>query len=283
MSRRSSGEATSQPQLITIAPTRGWASLRLRDLWTHRELLYFLTWRDVKVRYKQTAIGATWAILQPLLMMLIFTVVFSRIARIPTGRVPYPLFAFTALLPWQLFAFALTHGTNSLVASQNLITKAYFPRLIIPLSAVLSGLADFVCGFVVLLGMMLFYGFAPTARLILLPGLLLFAVAAALGVGLWLSALNVKYRDVRHAVPVLTQLWLFVTPIAFPRSAVPDRWRFAVDLNPMTGVVEAFRWMIVKTPTLGAHVGISAVMVLATLVSGAYFFRRVERSFADVI
>ncbi|MEK7276056.1 MAG: ABC transporter permease [Chloroflexota bacterium] len=211
--------------VLVIQPSRGWVSLRLRELWEYRELLYFLVWRDVKVRYKQTVLGAAWAIIQPFFTMVVFSIFFGRLAKIPSDGLPYPIFAYTALLPWQLFAHALSESANSLVGNQGLITKVYFPRLVIPISSVLAGLVDFAVAFVILLGMLLYYGITPTAAIVTLPLFLLLAIATALGVGLWLSALNVQYRDVRYTIPFLTQFWLFAAPIAYPSSLIPEQWR----------------------------------------------------------
>jgi len=267
-----------------IRPSRNWVSLKLRDLWEYRELLYFLVWRDIKVRYKQTALGAAWAILQPFLTMVVFSLFFGRLAGVPSDGIPYPIFAYTALLPWQLFAHALHESGNSLVANQQLITKVYFPRLVIPISAVLAGLVDFAVGFVVLLGMMFYYGIVPTAAVLALPLLLLLAVATALAVGLWLSALNVKYRDVRYVIPFLTQFWLFATPIAYSSSLVPARLRPFYGLNPMAGVVEGFRWALLgKAGGIGPLVFVSALAVAVLLVGGLIYFRRMEKTFADIV
>ncbi|MBM4135089.1 MAG: ABC transporter permease [Nitrospira sp.] len=276
-------DVRATPSLI-IRPSRGWVSLRLRELWEYRELLYFLAWRDVKVRYKQTALGAAWAILQPFFAMVVFSIVFGRLAKIPSDGVPYPIFAYCALLPWQFFAHALTESGNSLVANERLITKVYFPRLVIPLSSLLAGLVDFAIAFLVLLGMMVYYGIAPTGAVVTLPLFLLLALATALGVGLWLSALNVQYRDVRYTLPFLTQFWLFATPVAYPASLVPEPWQALVGLNPMAGVVEGFRCALLGTAKApGSLLAVSSVVVVVLLVSGLYYFRRMERSFADVV
>jgi lipopolysaccharide transport system permease protein len=267
-----------------IRPSKGWVSLKLRDMWEYRELLYFLIWRDVKVRYKQTVLGAAWAILQPFLTMVVFSIFFGRLAGVPSDGIPYPVFAFTALLPWQLFAYALTESGNSLVANQQLITKVYFPRLVIPISAVLAGLVDFGIAFVVLLGMMFYYGIVPTAAALTLPLFLLLAIATALAVGLWLSALNVQYRDVRYTIPFLTQFWLFATPIAYSSSLVPEPWRVLYGLNPMVGVVEGFRWALLgKSGGVGRLVIVSALVVSVLLFGGLVYFRRMEKTFADVV
>ncbi len=277
-------KAASPPPETIIRPSRGWVSLHLGEIWEYRELLYFLVWRDLKVRYKQTVLGAAWAILQPVLAMLVFSVVFGRLAKIPTGGVPYPIFVFTALLPWQLFAHALTESGNSLVTHQQLLTKVYFPRLVLPLSAVLAGLADFAIAFLVLLGMMLYYGIVPTVAVLSIPLLLLLATAMALAVGTWLSALNVQYRDVRYTIPFLTQIWFFATPIAYPSSLVPERWRALYGLNPMAGVVEGFRWALLgEPPGTGSLRLVSTVVVVVLLAGGLLYFRRMERRFADVV
>ena len=269
---------------ITITPTRSWLALDLRDLWVYRELLYFLTWRDIKVRYKQTALGAAWAIVQPLLTMVVFSVIFGTLANLPSDGIPYPVFTFTALLPWQLFAYALTQSSNSLINSQHLITKIYFPRLVIPIASVIAGLVDFMIAFVVLMGMMVLYGIPITWRILTLPFLVLLTMATAMAVGLWLSALNVKYRDVRHTVPFLTQFWMYATPIAYSISLIPPSWRLLYSINPMTGVVEGFRWALLgKTSEVGPIILVSAVVVLIILIGGLIYFKNTEDSFADVV
>ena len=278
------GVLTTALPVRRIQRSRALVPLQLGELVEYRELLYFLIWREVKVRYKQTALGIAWGIIQPFLTMVVFTVVFSRFGRVPSDGLPYPVFAFCALLPWQLFAFALGESSNSVVANQRLITKVYFPRLIIPLSAVCVGLADFVIGFVVLLGLMAYYGIAPGPAVWTLPLWTLLAVATALAVGLWLSALNVRYRDVRYTVPFLTQIWLFATPVAYPMSIVPPKWQALFALNPMVGVVEGFRWALLRNAAVPATtVGISASAVLLVLVAGLFYFRRTERTFADIV
>jgi lipopolysaccharide transport system permease protein len=254
------------------------------DLWAYRDLLYFLTWRDIKVRYKQTILGAAWAIIQPFFTMVVFSVFFGRLAKMPSDAVPYPVFSYAALVPWTFFANALSNSTSSLVDSANLLRKVYFPRLVIPVSAVLAGVIDFGLAFVVLLGMILFYGITPTRAVVWLPLLLLLALVASLGAGLWLTAMNVQFRDVRYAVPFLIQAWLFATPIAYPSSLLNEPWRTLYGINPMAGVVEGFRWALLGTDTApGPMIGVSAVVALGLLVSGAYYFRRMERSFADVV
>lgn len=270
--------------LLRIEPTRGWAALRLAELWRHRELLLFLVWRDVKVRYKQTALGAAWAVLQPLLTMVVFTLFFGRLGRIPSDGVPYELFAFAALVPWNFFANGLQQSSQSVVAQSNLLKKVWFPRLAIPVSTILSGVVDFAIAFAVLLAMMLCYGVVPGAAALALLPLLLLALSTCLGAGLWLSALNVRYRDVRYVVPFLAQLWMFATPIAYPASLVPERWRPLLGLNPMAGVVEGFRWALLGTTAApGPTIAVSALAAAAMLAGGALYFRRTERTFADVV
>jgi len=272
-----------QVPTTVIQPSRGWVALNLRDLWAYRELLYFLVWRDIKVRYKQTVLGAAWAVLQPFFTMVVFSIFFGGLAKVPSDGIPYPIFAYCALVPWSYFAGSLERAGNSLVGSSHLITKVYFPRLAIPVSAVLAGLVDFGIAFLVLLGMMLYYGIAPTAAVLTLPLFLLLAVLTALGVGLWLSALNVQYRDVRYTIPFLTQVWLFLTPIAYPSSLVPEQWRALYGLNPMAGVVEGFRWALLGKDPPGPLLVVSTVVVVLLLIGGLYYFRRMEKTFADVV
>ena len=270
--------------LLRITPSAGWVSLKLHELWEYRELLYFLVWRDIKVRYKQTTLGVAWAIIQPFLTMVVFSVFFGRLAKIPSDGVPYPIFSFAALVPWTFFAHGLTHASNSLVGSANLIKKIYFPRLAVPISSVTSGIVDFVLAFTVLLGMMLYYDIVPTINVLWLPALLLLALVTSLGVGLWLSAMNVQFRDVRYVVPFLTQFWLFATPIAYPSSLLPEPWRTLYGLNPMVGVVEGFRWALLGTNTApGPIIIVSVLITLALLLGGAFYFRRLERTFADIV
>lgn len=267
-----------------IRPASSWSSIGLKELWEYRELLYFLVWRDVKVRYKQTALGAAWAIIQPVMMMVVFSLFFGYLAKVPSDGIPYPIFTFCALLPWQLFAHALTESSNSLVANERLITKVYFPRLIVPIAAVLGGLVDFAVAFVILLVMMVYYGIVPTWAIVTLPGFILLAVMTALGVGLWLSALNVQYRDVRYTIGFLIQFWLFATPVAYSSSIVPESWRPLYGLNPMAGVVEGFRWALLgKSEPPGALLAVSVTVVILLLVGGLYYFRRMEQEFADVV
>ena len=269
---------------LVIRPISGWVPLNLGDVWKYRELLYFLTWRDIKVRYKQTILGIAWAVIQPVFMMLIFTLFFGRLAKVPSDGLPYPIFAFTALLPWQMFSRALTDASTSLVANERLITKVYFPRLLIPASAVLASLVDFGIAFVLLLGMMVFYGIVPTTASATLPLFILLALITALGVGFWLSALNAQYRDVRYTLPFLTQFWLFATPVVYPSSLVPESWRLLYGLNPMTGVVEGFRWALLgKGMAPDAMVTVSVIASCVIFVSGLYYFSRMEKYFADVV
>jgi lipopolysaccharide transport system permease protein len=253
-------------------------------VWAYRELLYFLVWREIKVRYKQTAIGVSWAIVQPFMTMVVFSVFFGRFAGIPSDGVPYPVFAYCALLPWQLFAFALAESTNSVVNNQRLLTKVYFPRVILPLAAIGVGLVDFGLAFLVLFGLMAYFGVGLASAIWTVPLWAALGVVTALSAGLWLSALNVAYRDIRYAVPFLTQIWLFATPVAYPTSIVPEAWRPLYALNPMVGVVDGFRWALLGTsrPAL-LTVSVSAASVLLLLVSGLYYFRRTERTFADII
>ncbi len=272
------------PEITLIRPASSWTNIGLKELWEYRELLYFLTWRDVKVRYKQTVLGALWAIIQPFLLMVVFSLFFGRLAGVPSDGIPYPIFTFCALLPWQLFAHALAESSNSLVANERLITKVYFPRLVVPIAAVLGGLVDFAVAFVILLGMMAYYQIVPTWAVVTLPAFILLAIMTALGVGLWLSALNVQYRDVRYTITFLIQIWLFVTPVVYPSSIIPERWRPLYGLNPMAGVVEGFRWALLgKDEPPGALLAVSVVMVILILIGGLYYFRRMEQEFADVV
>lgn len=284
-----SPSAVTEPASASLPVTRierasGWISLNLGEVWRYRELLYFLTWRDVVVRYKQTALGASWAIIQPVMTMVVFSVVFGKLSAIPSDGVPYPLFSFAALVPWTFFANGLAQSSNSLVGSANLIQKVYFPRLMIPAASVLGGAVDFVLAFLVLLGMMAYYGITPTINILWLPLFLLLALATALGVGLWLSALNVRFRDVRYVVPFITQFWLFATPIAYPSSLLDEPWRTVYGVNPMAGVVEGIRWALLGTNTApGPMIAVSALVAVLMLVGGAYYFRRMERAFADIV
>jgi lipopolysaccharide transport system permease protein len=276
--------AKRDPVHVHIEPSRGWVSVRWQELWKYRELLYFLTWRDIKVRYKQTILGAAWAIIQPFFTMVVFSLFFGRLAKIPSDNVPYPIFSYAALVPWTFFANGLTQSSNSLVVNANLITKVYFPRLVIPISAVVSGIVDFLLAFAVLVGMMLVYGITPTVAVVWLPLLLLLAFITALGVGLWLTAMNVQFRDVRYIVPFIVQVWMFSTPVAYPSSLLSEPWRTLYGINPMVGVVEGFRWALLGTETSpGPMILISAAVAVILFISGLYYFRRMEKSFADVI
>jgi lipopolysaccharide transport system permease protein len=267
-----------------LTPSRGWVSLKLGELWEYRELLYFFIWRDVKVRYKQTALGLAWAVLQPFFTMVVFSLFFGGLAKVPSDGVPYPIFAYTGLLPWTFFAHGVTQSANSLVTNANLINKVYFPRMAIPIAAVLSGLADLLPAFVVLIGMMFYYGIVPNAQIIWLPAFVLLATIAALGVGIGLAAINVHFRDVRHTVPFLVQSWLFITPIAYPSSLLPEQWKTLYALNPMVGVVEGFRWALLATePAPGPILWVSAAAAVVILIATALYFRRLERTFADVV
>jgi lipopolysaccharide transport system permease protein len=267
-----------------IQPSSGWVSLRLRELWEYRELLYFLTWREVKVRYKQTVMGAAWAIIQPLFTMVIFSLFFGRLAKVPSDRIPYPLFCLAGLVPWMFFANGLSQASSSLVTSSNLISKVYFPRLTLPISAVLSGAIDFVISSALLAGMMIYYRQVLTPRCMYLPLFFLLAFVSALGVSLWLSALNVEYRDVRYVIPFLSQLWMFATPIAYPSSLLHEPWRAVYGVNPMAGVVEGFRWALVGADTApGPMIIASICAALLLLIGGAFYFRRMEKTFADVV
>jgi lipopolysaccharide transport system permease protein len=275
--------------ITVIQPTKGWATLKLTEIWLYKELLYFLIWREVKVRYKQTFLGAAWAILQPLATMVVFTIFFGRLAGIGSDGLPYPIFSYVGLLPWTYFAEAVTRSSAILVGSSNLLTKVYFPRLILPISAVLSGIVDFAIAFVILVGMMAFYGIWPSWGVFALPFLLLLATGAALGIGMWLSALNVKYRDVRYVVPFVVQLWLFVTPVIYPASKATQKlaerglptWLYG--LNPMVGVVEGFRWAVLGSGHPGSLVVTSTLVTIGMLLAGGMYFRKMERTFADVI
>lgn len=284
------GEAlvAAPPRRHVIKPSRGLPSLDLASLWEYRELLYFLVWRDVKVRYKQTALGVMWIVLQPVVSMVIFTVLFGMLLQVPSEEVPYPVFVLSALIPWNYFASSLNRSSTSLVYSSNLVTKVYFPRTLIPLSGVLSGLIDLVIAFMLLLGLMAIYRIRPTSAALLLPGLVLLASATALGFGLWLSALNVRYRDINYIIPFLLQIWMYTTPVVYGSSLVGDRFRLLMGLNPMTGVVEGFRQALLGHAMAGppvnvALLGVSAAITVLVLVSGAIFFRYTERSFADII
>ena len=270
---------------LRIEPSKGWVSLKPHELWEYRELLYFLTWRDIKVRYKQTVFGAAWAIIQPFFTMVVFSLFFGNLAKIPSDGIPYPIFSYAALVPWTFFAYGLQQSSNSLVASSNLLKKIYFPRLVIPIASVLSGVVDFVLAFLVLLIMMLTYGIFPTINVIFLPLFLLLSFVTSLGVGMWLSAMNVQFRDVRYTIPFISQFWMFATPIAYPSSLIEnDLLRMVYGINPMTGVIEGFRWVLLDTDTApGPIIIVSSLTAVALLISGAYYFRRMEKTFADVV
>ena len=274
----------SPDDIIILRPSRGWGALNLGDLWKYRELIYFLTWRDIKVRYKQTFLGAAWAILQPFLSMVVFTIFFGGLLNVSSEGQPYPVFSYTALLPWGVFSKALSDAGRSLVINRNMITKVYFPRLVVPIASVLGGVVDFLIAFVVLLAMMVYYQVTPTPAVWTLPLFLILALVTALGVGLWLSALNVIYRDVGYVLPFLTQFWFYITPIVYSASEIPEHWRLIYALNPMVGVVEGFRWALLGTSSApGPVVAVSAGIALLILVTGMFYFRRMERTFADMV
>ncbi|HAV77882.1 MAG TPA: phosphate ABC transporter permease [Anaerolineae bacterium] len=276
----------NEPTTIYIKPSKGLAALNLRDLWIYRELIYFMIWRDVKVRYKQTMLGAAWAIIQPVLTMIVFTFLFGRIAKLPTdGNIPYPIFSYTALLPWGLFVAALNQASRSLTSNQNMVTKIYFPRLVLPLASILSGLVDFVIAFVILIGLMIYYGVTPSINAIwALPLFLLLTIISALGVALWLAAINVQYRDVNYALPFMTQFWLFITPVAYSSNLISEQWQLVYSLNPMAGVVNGFRWALLGTNTgPGPEMAVSVVISIIILIGGLFYFRNMEKTFADTI
>src|SRR6267378_6267540 len=269
---------------LELKPRKGWQQINWNEIWFNRQLLGFFIWRDLKVRYKQTAIGAAWAILQPFMTMVVFSLFFGALAHIPSNGLPYPIFYYSALLPWMYFAGALQNATNTMVEHQRVITKVYFPRLLLPMAAVVSGLVDLAIGFVVFLGMMLYYGIAPGRAILLLPFFLLLAVLTALGVGLWLSALNAIYRDVRYVLPFLIQFWMFASPVAYPSSLVPEKWRWLYSLNPMTGVIEGFRWALTgrgAPPNL--LLAVSSAAVLLVVAGGVSYFDKMEGTIADVV
>lgn len=274
-----------EPPMIYIKPSTGLAALNLRDLWVYRELVFFMVWRDLKVRYKQTLLGAAWAIIQPVMTMLVFNFIFGRVAKVPSDDIPYPIFSYTALLPWGLFVTALNQASRSLTSNQNMITKIYFPRLVLPLSSILAGLVDFAIAFVILVGMMIYYRVTPSWNALwALPLFLLLSLVTALGVALWLSAINVQYRDVNYALPFLTQFWLFITPVAYSSKIISANWQLIYSLNPMAGVVNGFRWALLNAGNgPDAAVWVSAGISLLILVSGLFYFRNMERSFADMI
>jgi lipopolysaccharide transport system permease protein len=270
--------------MTVIEPSTGWLSLGFRDLWTYRELFYFLAWRDIKVRYKQTVVGAAWAILQPVLAMIVFSLIFGRAAGLSSDGYPYPIFVFSALLPWQLFSTALTQSSTSIVVNRQLVTKVYFPRLIIPVSSTLSGVVDFLMSFVVLIALMAYYGIAPPVWVFTLPLFVVLALSTALAAGLWLSALNARYRDVQYTVPLLMQLWFFLTPVVYSTTILPAKFEFLYGLNPMVGVVQGFRWALLgSAPHIGVLTILAFVMTFVLLATGAAYFRRTEKVFADLV
>jgi lipopolysaccharide transport system permease protein len=279
-------EAVAAPRtelpLVRICASRGWVQLNLLELWDYRELAYLLAWRDVTIRYKQTVFGAAWAVIQPVLMMVAFSIFFGQLAKVPSNGIPYPIFSYTALLPWNYFSQALTRSSNALVSSTALITKVYFPRMLLPISSVLSPLFDFAIAFVVLVALMVYYQVWPTPAVLAVPPLLALAVMSSLGVGMWLSALNVEYRDFSNILPFLVQVWMFATPVAFSSTLLPEPWRTLYGLNPMTGVIEGFRWALLGQDPMFAQMFLSAVMSVALLVTGAFYYRRTERTFADI-
>ena len=275
---------TERKPLLRIEPSKGWAPLKIGELWEYRELIYFLAWSNVKIRYKQTVLGAAWAIIQPFMTMLVFSLFFGKLAKVPSDNVPYPVFSFAALVPWTFFSNSLRLASNSLIGSAHLITKIYFPRLAIPIGTVLSGVVDFAVAFVMLLVMMLYYGLTPGDRILWLPLFFTLALVAVLGTSLWLSALSVEYRDVQHVMPFVLQFWLFATPIAYSSSMLSEPWRTLYGINPMVGVVEGFRWSLLGVNTApGPIIVVSSVAALITLTSGAFYFRRMERTFADMV
>lgn len=266
-----------------IKPSKGWMPINLHELWEFRDLLYFFTWRDIKVRYKQTVLGFAWALIQPFFAMIVFTIFFGNLAKIPSDGIPYPIFSYAALLPWTLFSEGIIRSTNSMVANSNIIQKVYFPRLALPISSILSPLVDFIIAFTILIGMMFFYGIMPTINVILLPFFIIMAVITALGIGLWTSALNIKFRDVQYVIPFMIQLLLFASPVVYPVSMIPGPYQIIYGLNPMAGVIEGFRWAILGTAAPGSVILVSAIISIALLISGAFFFRRTEKTFADEV
>ena len=266
-----------------IRPLRGWRAVNLRELWAYRELLYFLTWRDIKIRYKQTILGFAWAILQPFLMMVVFSLFFGNLLKVPSEGIPYPLFNYAAMLPWTLFAQGITRSSESLVGNIGMVQKIYFPRLIMPLSGILAPVVDFAIAFVILIGMMFYFGYYPTIRILWVLPFLILVLLTSLGAGLWLSTINVRYRDVRYTVPFIVQLWLFVSPVVYSSSLLPQKFQAVYGLNPMAGVIEGFRWALLGTEPPGSLIAISVTIVMVILISGAFYFRRSEKSFADVI
>ncbi len=285
MTTADSLDQKKKPPVVIIKPSKGWVGLRLNDLWIYRELVYFLSWRDIKVRYKQSVLGILWAILKPFMAMVVFTIFFGNFANIPSDGLPYPIFSYTATLPWELFAASLGVASRSMVSNSNMVSKIYFPRLIIPLASVMSSVIDFFIGFTILIGMMIFYKITPTVAILWLPLLILLALITALGVGFWTSALMVRYRDVGYIMPFVANLWMYLTPVVYPSSMIPEKWRLVFALNPMTGVVEGFRFALLGT-TQSVSWGmilISSLIAVLVLISGMFYFRRMEKQFADMI
>lgn len=278
-------ETVKKPETVIIQPVKGLVALNLRDLWIYRELVYFLTWRDLKVRYKQSVLGVLWAIIKPFLAMVVFTIFFGNLAKLPSDGLPYPIWSYTGLLPWEFFAAALSVSARSMLTSGNMVSKIYFPRIIVPLASVFANLVDFLIAFVILIGMMIFYHITPTINMLWLPAFMLLAVITALGVGLWFSALLVMYRDINYMLPFITQIWMFISPVVYASSVVPEKWRVLYSLNPMAGVVEGFRWALLGTQQSISPlmIAISSVIALTLFISGLFFFRRMERVFADMI
>jgi lipopolysaccharide transport system permease protein len=278
-------EPKKKLEVVTIRPSKGWVGLRLGDIWLYRELVYFLTWRDLKVRYKQSVLGVMWAILKPFLSMVVFSVLFGKLAKLPSDGIPYPLFYFVGNLPWDLFSTSLSVASKSMVTSSNMVSKIYFPRLIIPISSVMASVVDFLISFVILIGLMIFYKYPPTIGLLWLPALILLSLVTALGVGFWTSALMVRYRDVNYILPFVTQLWLFITPVLYSAKVIPQKWLWLYSLNPMTGVIESFRHTVLGT-TLSISPWMMTISILISIlmfISGLFYFRRMEREFADMI
>lgn len=267
-----------------VEPPHGWFNLRLREAWEYRELLYFLVWRDIKVRYKQTLLGATWAIIQPVMTMIIFSVIFGKLANLPSDGIPYPIFSYTALLPWQLFSKALSDASGSLVNNQQFVTKIYFPRLFLPAASILSGVVDFFIALIILFGMMWYYEIPFTLNILALPALVLFTLITCMASAMWLAAINVKYRDVKYVLPFLVQAWLYATPIAYSSTMIPEQWRSLYGLNPMAGVVEGFRWALLgQQASSGSLIGVSIFIVFPLFIGGLIYFQRMERTFSDII
>jgi lipopolysaccharide transport system permease protein len=278
-------EQKRKSNVVIIRPSKGWVGLRLGDLWAYRELIYFLTWRDIKVRYKQSVLGILWAILKPFMAMVVFTIFFGNFAKIPSDGIPYPIFSYTATLPWELFAASLSVASRSMVSNSNMISKIYFPRMIVPLASVMSSVVDFLIGFTILIGMMIYYKFTPTIAILWLPLLILLALITALGVGFWSSALMVRYRDVGYIMPFVSNLWMYLTPVVYSSSMIPEKWRLLYSLNPMTGVVEGFRYALLGTARSGSvmMILVSSVIAILILITGMFYFRRMEKKFADMI